>query len=82
MIKYIITFTVHKLLKGKDCGCWFFFFYVVCNPWMKMLKKNWISCIKLIQLKICTIIYQIGEKLFIIIIIIILVVHKKSYVFY
>lgn len=80
MIKYIITFTVHKLLKGKDCGCWFFF-YVVCNPWMKMLKKkNWISYIKLIQLKICTIIYQIGEKLFIIIII--LVVHKKSYVFY
>lgn len=44
-------------------------------------KKNWISYIKLIQLKICTIIYQIGEKLFIIIIII-LVVHKKSYVFY
>lgn len=45
-------------------------------------KKTWISYIKLIQLKICTIIYQIGEKLFIIIIIIILVVHKKSYVFY
>lgn len=43
-------------------------------------KKTWISYIKLIQLKICTIIYQIGEKLFIIIII--LVVHKKSYVFY
>lgn len=41
-------------------------------------KKTWISYIKLIQLKICTIIYQIGEKLFIII----LVVHKKSYVFY
>lgn len=44
-------------------------------------KKNWISYIKRIQLKICTIIYQIGEKLFITIIIIsitiILVVHKK-----
>lgn len=47
-------------------------------------KKTWISYIKLIQLKICTIIDQIGENFLfiIIIIIIILVVHKKSYVFY